>query len=259
MKIEFENRGNRYTCELKSGVSLSKSVQFSASESNPWNVSSPSKHPVKTDGFTGSTRDGGPCNVDQISLVPHCHGTHTETVGHIVDEDYCVSGLSIPSLIPAVVISVAPESATSVKDTYQPVLEDKDEVISSNQIERELEKWRSFASQALIVRSGSDTAFLTNDAMTKIAESGFNHLLVDFPSVDRLDDDGLLSNHRIFWGVETGSRETNQESLVANTITELIDVPDQLNDGPCLLSIQVPSIESDAAPSRPVVYPIARL
>ncbi|MDA8564207.1 hypothetical protein N9L06_07140, partial [Mariniblastus sp.] len=121
------------------------------------------------------------------------------------------------------------------------------------------EKWKGFAASALIIRAGSGDAFFTNEVMATIVEVGFKHLLVDLSSVDRLDDDGLLSNHRIFWNVEAGCREANKKSRLTHTITELISVPEDVTDGPCLLSIQVPAIESDAAPSRPMLYPITRV
>ena len=80
MNIEFENEGHRYRSDLGSGVSLARPIQFLDSQPNPWNVSVPTKTPVTTDDFTGSTSAGGACNVDQLSLIPHCHGTHTETI-----------------------------------------------------------------------------------------------------------------------------------------------------------------------------------
>src|SRR5690606_23317290 len=47
--------------------------------------------------------------------------------------------------------------------------------------------------------------YFTNDAMRLIVEHGFDHLLVDMPSIDRLFDGGHLSNHRIFWNMRPGS------------------------------------------------------
>ena len=259
MKIEFENQGERYECDLGSGVSLARPIQFSASRPNPWNVSAPVKTVVTTDGFTGSTQAGGSCNVDQLSLIAHCHGTHTETIGHIVNSDHLVSDLSIPSIIPAIAVSVSPVAADSIADTYEPAFGPSDHVIAAEHLNLQLEKWAGFTAKALIVRTDSPDAFFTNEAMAAIVDAGVEHLLVDLPSVDRMEDDGLLTNHRIFWDVEAGCHETHEKSRTAYTITELIRVPDQVTDGPCLLSIQVPSVDSDAAPSRPVLYPIARI
>jgi hypothetical protein len=40
------------------------------------------------------------------------------------------------------------------------------------------------------------------------------------------------------------------------TITELIYVPAEVNDGLYLLNLQVAPFVADAAPSRPVLYPL---
>ena len=259
MNIEFENEGHRYRSDLGSGVSLARPIQFLDSQPNPWNVSVPTKTPVTTDDFTGSTSAGGVCNVDQLSLIPHCHGTHTETIGHIVNGDHFISDLAIPTVIPTVVVSVSPVAADSISDTYLPAFGKSDQVITAERLKQEIKKWAGFAAQALVVRTDSADAFFSIEAMTAIVDAGVEHLLVDLPSVDRLNDDGLLSNHRIFWDVEAGCCETHATSRTSHTITELIRVPDQVTDGPCLLSIQVPAIESDAAPSRPIVYSITRV
>lgn len=259
MKIKFENEGQQYESDLGAGVSLARPIRFSESETNPWQVESASKSPVTVDDFTGSTTVGGPCNVDQLSLVPHCHGTHTETIGHIVDGDYFVSDLLLASIVPAVMVSVVPVSASKASDIYQPSFGDADQVITADHLTTELEKSKEFSPKALIVRTNSTHTFFTNEAMAAIVELGVEHLLVDLPSVDRLNDDGLLSNHRIFWNVEAGSRQVNTDSRLTHTITELIQVPTEVDDGPCLVSIQTPALDTDAAPSRPMLYPITRI
>ena len=156
-------------------------------------------------------------------------------------------------------VSVSPVAADSISDTYLPAFGKSDQVITAERLKQEIKKWAGFAAQALVVRTDSADAFFSIEAMTAIVDAGVEHLLVDLPSVDRLNDDGLLSNHRIFWDVEAGCCETHATSRTSHTITELIRVPDQVTDGPCLLSIQVPAIESDAAPSRPIVYSITRV
>jgi kynurenine formamidase len=95
--------------------------------------------------------------------------------------------------------------------------------------------------------------YFTADAMEYIVGCGFRHLLVDMPSIDRLFDEGKLRNHRIFWNVEPGSRQTNAETRMNSTITELIYVPNQMEDGEYLLNLQIAPFESDCAPSRPML------
>ena len=66
--------------------------------------------------------------------------------------------------------------------------------------------------------------FFSTEAMEFIDEIGVKHLLVDLPSIDRIFDEGKLSNHRIFWNVEQGSFELKKDSFKNKTITELIYV-----------------------------------
>jgi len=124
------------------------------------------------------------------------------------------------------------------------------------------------ASEALIVRTmpndesklsaGYDAdnipPYFTTDAMELIVTAGFKHLLVDMPSIDRLLDDGKLANHRIFWNLEQGAFEKGSRARINSTITELIYVPNEVADGKYLLNLQIAPFESDAAPSRPVLF-----
>jgi hypothetical protein len=124
------------------------------------------------------------------------------------------------------------------------------------------------AASALIVRTSPNDerklsriydgknmpAYFTTEAMQLIVERGYKHLLVDLPSIDRLFDEGKLANHRTFWNVEEGSFAVNENTRMGSTITELIYVPDEVEDGPYWLNLQIPPFESDAAPSRPVLF-----
>ena len=74
-----------------------------------------------------------------------------------------------------------------------------------------------------------------------------NHLLIDLPSVDKEIDGGALAAHKKFWNMHGEVRKTS-------TITELIYVPNSVIDGLYLLNLQIPSMELDAVPSKPVLY-----
>jgi hypothetical protein len=87
-----------------------------------------------------------------------------------------------------------------------------------------------------------------------LVERDVKHLLVDLPSIDRLHDEGKLSNHRIFWRVEAGSFKVNEATRMHSTITELIYVPNKVEDGEYLMNLQIAPFEADAAPSRPVIF-----
>ncbi len=96
--------------------------------------------------------------------------------------------------------------------------------------------------------------FFSTEAMEYIVGLGVKHLLVDLPSIDRMYDEGKLSNHRIFWNVEQGSFETNPDTLINSTITELIYVPNEIKDGNYLLNLQIAPFMADASPSRPILF-----
>ena len=74
------------------------------------------------------------------------------------------------------------------------------------------------------------------------------HLLVDLPSVDQEIDGGALRAHNAFFGPESSPRANA-------TISELLCVPEGLQEGPGLLALQVAPIVNDASPSRPVWFP----
>jgi hypothetical protein len=75
--------------------------------------------------------------------------------------------------------------------------------------------------------------------------------LIDLPSVDRECDGGDLVFHHAFWEVP---QNPNHE----RTITELIYVRNEVEDGKYILELQVAPFKNDAAPSRPILYKIEK-
>ena len=96
------------------------------------------------------------------------------------------------------------------------------------------------------------------DHFESARERGIEHLVCDLPSVDRAQDGGRLLAHRAFWGVPDGATEAAAAARPRCTITELAYVPDEAPDGLYLLDLQVAAFMLDAAPSRPLLYPISR-
>ena len=95
--------------------------------------------------------------------------------------------------------------------------------------------------------SYTNPPYLLEEATIFLREKGIKHLLIDLPSVDREKDDGQLLSHHAFWN-------TKGKLRLDCTITELIFVPNDIEDGIYLLNIQVAPFENDASPSRPVLY-----
>ena len=94
--------------------------------------------------------------------------------------------------------------------------------------------------------------------MEYIVKAGVKHLLVDLPSIDRSNDDGKLNGHHLFWDVKSGQHQEDHDSKVNKTITEMIFVGEEIPDGPYLLNLQIAPFVSDAAPSRPLLYPLIK-
>lgn len=225
---------------------------------------------LKGDGFIGSVALGGSCNVSKLTLIPHCNGTHTESISHIVE--YKIGGYQAikEALFPAVVVSVQPTIARDFADQYIPCIDKGNSVITQAQLAAEIDTYSSDQLVGLVIRTpnigeskklhnyncDNYPAFLTNNAMRYIVSKGVRHLMVDMPSVDKMYDNGCLSNHHIFWNVsfQGGSRELSSEWLTEKTITEMIFVDDKIEDGFYLCNLQIPQIDSDAVPSRPVLF-----
>jgi len=238
--------------DISDPIDISIPLRFDGPQPNAFGVG------IATAEELGDTREDSSVNFERYTLVPHCNGTHTECVGHITHERISLLDCLKDVFMPAVLISVDPQFAN------------EDLVISGDQIQGSLGRITDDVSgnAALIVRTlpndisklerTYDTDYIppyfTKDAMEHIVERGFKHLLVDLPSIDRLYDDGKLTNHRIFWDVEPGSFEVNENTRINSTITEMVYVPNDVPDGEYLLNLQIAPFASDAAPSRPVLF-----
>jgi hypothetical protein len=97
---------------------------------------------------------------------------------------------------------------------------------------------------------------MTREAVAWLIEKRIEHLVLDVPSLDRTHDDGHLVGHRLFFGLPPGSTARGDAARSRATITELAFIPDEVHDGPCVLSIAVPALGGDAVPSQPIVYPL---
>ena len=98
--------------------------------------------------------------------------------------------------------------------------------------------------------------YLSRQAATWIVGRGIETLVLDLPSADRADDGGRLTAHRVFFGLPPGSRDARAASRPRATITELAWIPAEVADGYYLLDLQIPSFNTDAAPSRPLLYSV---
>ena len=240
-------------------IDLSKpidiSITLSNTDKNPiaWYIEKPEIEPVKFGDWVGKVSEGSSTNFNNIFFNPHGHGTHTECLGHITREFYSINQCLKQFFFTAELISIEPENVND------------DLVITKHQIEKAL---KGKNPEAIVIRtlpnlqskkstnySKTNPPYLAEEAATYIREIGIQHLLIDLPSVDREEDEGKLLAHKAFWNVKDVNN-LNADARLNCTITEMIFVEDEIQDGSYFLNLQIASFENDASPSKPILYKI---
>ena len=265
MILKVSHNKQDYIINTKDSIDISIPYKFNGAQPNFYNVNPGQSTPLKSGETIYSVSSGAGCNVHEISMNIHCTGTHTECVGHLLENPGDIGMVLNDIILPAILITVDPNLFIETKESYHCSVNDNELVIDKKSIQQEVEKWSGHQPQALIIRTTPNAEdkkyyqytlnpppFFTNDALRYIVDSDIQHLVVDLPSIDRMSDKGILGNHRIFWGDGNNVKgEVNPDSI--NTITELIFVPNIVKDGFYFLNIQLPHFECDAAPSRPIL------
>ncbi len=270
MLAELTIGGQRIRAALDRGVSLAIAVEFGAAGPRHFGAGPPTSAPFAVAGFTGAVATGASCNCSTLTLTPHCQMTHTESVAHLTRESGDTWRIVPRGLLPAVVVSISPEPARESTESTQPQPWGTDLLITKRRLRAAWPMLRMVEPVAAIIRtlpnepakrtrdySDAVPPYLTRDAVEWLVEKRIEHLVLDVPSVDRTHDEGHLTAHRIFFGMPAGSTSRGDAARSRATITELAFVPDEVNDGPCVLSLAVPAIGGDAVPSQPIVYPLA--
>ncbi|MGD1840396.1 MAG: cyclase family protein [Thermonemataceae bacterium] len=244
--VQFDRGEQSYKVDLSTPLDISIPLQSGKQNPNCYYATPPSFETIKMDGFIGSVQAGGSCNYRKIAFTPHGNGTHTECYGHIAAHpeatiDRCLKNFWF----------------LAVLITVTPTLQGNDGLIT---LEHFLEQMPEETVEAVVIRtlpnpteklqrqySGSNPPYLAASIANWLVDRHVVHLLVDLPSVDKEVDGGALAFHKAFWQYPIATREEA-------TITELIYVPDTVIDGLYLLNLQVANIQTDASPSRPVLY-----
>jgi len=203
--------------------------------------------PFKSGDFVGSIEKGSPVNFFNLSINPHGNGTHTESVLHIDQRGQSISDTLKDFHFVAYLTTAKPKR-----------LENEDTIIDAESLNLEDKNLRDV--DALIVRtlpnfsiktnfdySDTNPSYFTKEAIELINKSGIDHLLVDVPSIDREQDGGQLIAHKTFWN-------TNDDIKLNKTITEMVFVDNNIQDGLYLLNLHIISVDIDASPSKPVIY-----
>ncbi|MBK7465607.1 MAG: cyclase family protein [Saprospiraceae bacterium] len=249
MLLSTEINHKKYSFDSKEGIDLSIPYSSDYNQINCFYAPFYQDEPVRMGDFVGSVALGGPVNFFNAKINIHGNGTHTECVGHITKEREPLLTVLQDSLFLAQLMTVYPTKR-----------ENGDRVIEKFTLESLWFEDPNVPFEALVIRtlpneiqkkqvkySGTNPIYIDHDAMAFVADKGINHILVDIPSVDREEDGGKLEAHRRFW-MDGRAKKC--------TITELIYVPDSVPDGIYVLNLQTASIQSDAIPSKPILYQV---
>ncbi len=259
--------------DLAAGASCARVLDFQGPQLRCFGAPAASSVPLEVGDFTGRVVRGASCNCSTVTLTPHANGTHTESVGHLTVERVDVHSLVPQRLLLAALLTVEPELAADSRESSEPRPADVDLLITRARLE---EAWpaplASLAprvnARAAVIRTQPNepqkftedyraaAPFLSAEAAAFLVERGIEHLVLDVPSVDRGSDGGVLTAHRLFFGLPPGSTQLSEALRPGCTITELAYIGAAVADGWYLLSLQTPAIAGDAVPSRPMLYPI---
>lgn len=244
--IEFQ--GFRGQVHLAEAIDLSLPLRHGADNPNAFFLGTPAFTPFRAGTFVGSVAEGGACNCDVLTLAPHGNGTHTECIGHITPEHHSINQCLQQFFALAEVISV------------EPVVQPNGDAVITKAALQTLFPQRAEPVNALVLRtmpngdekrtrqySGTNPPYLHHEAAAWLAECGIYHLVLDLPSVDREEDGGALLAHHAFWRYPSAPR-------YEATITELAYIPTAVADGLYVLALHIAPLETDASPSKPVLY-----
>lgn len=242
------HKGKDYKVDFFQPIDISIPLTGRADCVSAWYVKPMQLEPVRMGDWIGDVSQGGSVNFRTVTFNPHGNGTHTECVGHISKEFITINQCLKRFMFVAELITVLPEQ-----------LENGDHVISRKNLELLL---RGSKPEAVILRtlsnstaklhmqySNTNPPYITQEAMQYLNESGVEHLLFDMPSVDKEVDGGILAAHHEFWQYPANTQ-------LSKTITEMVYVPNEIEDGTFILNLQIASFENDASPSKPVLYKV---
>ncbi|NBQ47052.1 MAG: cyclase family protein [Sphingobacteriia bacterium] len=241
--------GKEYKVDFFQPIDLSMPLSADASATSAWYVTPMKLEPVRMGDWIGDVNQGGSVNFRNIVFNPHGNGTHTECVGHISKEFVTINAQLKRFLFVAELITILPFETP-----------EGDFVITRKQLEILLPK--GTRTEAVIMRtlgnspmklhvnySNTNPPYLLEEAIAYLNELQVEHLLIDLPSVDKEQDGGKLAAHHAFWQYPHNTQKNK-------TITELIYVPNEVDDGTYLLNLQIAPFENDASPSKPVIYKV---
>lgn len=269
--LTVEVAGQRWQVGAQ-GHDLSIALAFDEPQPTFFGAAPASARPLTAGSFVGDVRRGSSCNCATHTLTPHCNGTHTECIGHVTEERISVRDAASEHLSAALLVSITPVAADQTREVSDPPPQAGDQLITRASLQAAIGSRDLSHYRALVVRTlpndpskrhrnydqAGTLPYFSADAMRWIVQHDVRTLVVDLPSIDRANDQGRLTTHRIFWGLAPGATSSVGATRPHATVTELAYIDASIPDGPYLLNLQVAPFVADAAPSRPVLLPLSR-
>jgi hypothetical protein len=243
--LTINHKEGKIEADLSSPLDISIAVQRENSVGS-FGIKGATYNDYKDGDFIGNKNLGGPCNLETITFTPHGNSTHTECLGHIALTPYFVNECIEDEFNYAKLVSLKP--AGQEKEAFLDFTGlDFEELINyTSLIIRTLPNAKERKNHDY---SGENAPFIRPKDMQKIIDSGIKHLVMDLPSVDPEWDGGALASHHVFWNYPDKPRTDA-------SISEFAYIPNEIEDGNYILKLNISPFISDAAPSRPVLYPI---
>jgi arylformamidase len=242
--ITHENRN--FKVNLSRPIDISLPLKNGDHNPSAWYVPPVKMEAVVMGDWVGEVKKGGSVNFFNICFNPHGHGTHTECVGHISERKESINDAVKTFFFLSQLISIEPTSSDGdlilTKDALSHTLKDGIEAV----VIRTLPNGNNKKHRAY---SNTNPPYLEKEAAIFLRDKGIKHLLIDLPSVDKEEDGGVLAAHHAFWNYPKNTR-------MDCSITELIFVPSEVEDGNYLLNLCFAPFDNDASPSRPTLYSI---
>jgi kynurenine formamidase len=249
MHANIEYKDQQFTINLHQPIDISIAMNSGAQNPNAFSIQAPLFEPFKAGGFIGSVAAGGSVNCENLFINAHGNGTHTECVGHISRERITIHQVLKQFFFLAQVVTVAPQQVNGdyvvMLDAVEPFLHPLIDALV-------IRTTPNTTAKLSAVYSGNNPTYLQPELCAYLRNKGVKHLLIDLPSVDREEDGGALLAHHAFWNYPESPR-------MDATITEMAYIPDEVADDIYVLNLQIASLQTDASPSKPVLYKVAHV
>ncbi len=249
MLANIEHKQQNFTVNFNQPIDISIAMYSGNQNPNAFGIQAPLFEPFKAGGFVGSVALGGSVNCENLFINAHGNGTHTECVGHISLERITINQVLTNFMFLAQVITVTPQQ---INGNYIVMLSDVEPFINPLAEALVIRTLPNTTDKLTAVYSGNNPAYLQPELCTFLRETGVKHLIIDLPSVDREEDGGALEAHHAFWNYPDAPR-------MDATITEMAFINDTVLDDMYLLNLQIASLQTDASPSKPILYKIAHV